>query len=310
MIAKTTRLLMMTAMVTGVLGFGGMGYAATVNGLIVPYLGVPDEVKVFDFSDRDVSVILQPNGAPRVGAVAVGDILLGTLGIRQISQGALQVQPGVVGDLPPVDEELTGIYLMQVTGVNPVAGGAITTGPVTQAQLIAMGFGMLQPYGFGNGVGAATNAMVGMFTGTNSPAVPANYQPSPLGGFLDVPGAIDGSFWASFGGPNGSWVITDSAAGQVFNTIAASAAAPNLQIGTFSFSLPQVLRGSSVLDFTTPLIPTPGVANALLGGGGGAPTSDLALSATALVVPLPPAVFGGMGLFGMALVMKIKRRFF
>lgn len=322
MIGKTTRLVLAGAMI-GVLAMSGTAHAKSVNGLIVDIANVGDSL-VFDFTDRDVSAILTPGGVPVVGPVNPGDIIFGTLGIRQIQNVNGTVLPGMVGDTPLLNDELAGIYAMGITGVNPVPGGAITSAPLSQAQLLAAGLGWLQPYGFGNGipggVPGGSQAMVAMFTETTPPGGQANYTPNPAAGLLDVPGATDGLFWTSYGGPNGWWTITDTQqfgwVGAIFNTVTASNAPANLQIGTLSFSLPQVLGplgsggATTNLNFTTPLTPTFGKANALLGGGGGggAPTSDLALSGTATVVPLPPAVFGGLGLFGLGLL--IRRRFF
>ncbi len=325
MIGKTTRLVLAGVMI-GVLAMSGTAHAKSVNGLILDIANVCDTL-TFDFTDRDVSAILLPNAVggipqPRVGPVGINDIIFGTLAIRQIQNVNGTVLPGMVGDTPLQNDELTGVYAMGITGINAIAGGAITAAPLTQPQLVAAGLGWLQPFGFGNGIPVGNQAMVAMFTETTPPGGQANYSPNPPAGglaALDVPGATDGLFWGSYGGPNGSWTITDSQAagwvGAIFNTVTASNAPAATQIGTLTFSLPQVLGpgaggATTILDLTTPFVPTPGKANALLGGGGGggAPTSDLALSATAHVVPLPPALFGGLGLFGLGLL--IRRRFF
>jgi len=317
MIAKMRKSVPIIVMVIGVLGITGPSYAASVNGLIDAIdPGVP---ATWEIADLDISMMLDTAGGteigvPRVGAVMVGDVIYGTIGISSIFQGATQVQPGLANVVPASpNEELSGFYAMSITGIS---GTAISAGPMDGPTLAAVFPGLAPTWGaYGFGGAPGTGAMVAMFT-----EFPADYQESPAvspgvvppAAFVDAVDyarAADGTFWASYGA--GTYTLTDTVAGAgaIFDTTLASAAPSSTHIATITFSLVQKMLGSSILNFSTPLVPGITGANVLKGGSGGLPLSDVALQATATVIPLPPAAWAGMVLLGaLGLGRKLRRR--
>jgi len=327
MIGKTTRLLMIGAVACMLVA--GPAAAKTVNGVIFDEAPGPYPQGPVLLEDNDKTYIMDVN---QNGLLDNGDVLRGMFEVQSIRG------PGSGGT--PIgfatNNELTGIYDIQVAFTwAPGAPGNPNPADFTWAFGPDLGFGGYP----GDPAGIIPGAMVAMFDDSaqdyqDDMAVAGNEEnligtagdrvigPGPGGGAASATALL----WAQFGMVGNAaevwWtkaptnVIAAVSAGPAEGTLAGPSATGGLQLSLIPSGglADQILwpNPSGVeLDGSLGIFGkdtdsgTPGVQPAFTNFD---VSSDNDLTIT--VVPLPPAVFGGLGLFGFGLIMRIRRRFF
>lgn len=310
MTGKTTRLLMVLGMVMFLAG-GAQGASVTdvVSGHLASMDPDPDppmnQINPIVFEDDDWTVYVD-NGAP---GPSVGDVIMGVFDLPIIWEGqpvgpaALNVRNvsetnngTVLGNVVHADStiglELTGLFELELKSIvnnvqffAPVAAGSRTLLPDDTTAGLAM---MLY----------------------EDPADNFSHQTGSLVG--DAATVTDGTPWATLGGPFGS-------ADPQFYTVAPTATVGKLIVEfamDFLQGPPAPTSPWNQGSLVNAVIKKNNLGtDAYAQGGLNSITDTLGVydyksdtDTVVLYAPVPPAVFGGLGLFGLGLL--VRRRFF